>query len=216
MIETAHESSAPWFVFGHDQFQGHVAVVTRAASRGGHAFAALEARIARVDHVAHCAAVITSTPTPTLDADAAHWRRVLDNLIRAFLVAQESLRRMAEVQRGTMALVASDAGYRDGGGLIADAPYAASNAGVLSLVKSLVREFEGSGARVNALVPGPTDTPMHEGIAHRMKERIAAGIPLGCMGRPEDMAAAIVFLSSAAGSFIHGAAPHVDGGAMLR
>jgi 3-oxoacyl-[acyl-carrier protein] reductase len=169
----------------------------------------------RLDHLAHCAAVITARHT--FEADAAHWRRVLDiNLVGSFLVAQRVLHHMRPAGRGSVVLVASDAGFRGGGGLIADAAYAASKAGVLSLVKSLAREFAGSGIRVNALVPGPSDTPMHAGVSAELKDRIAANIPLGRMGRSDDMAAAILYLCSRAASFVHGAALDVDGGLMFR
>jgi 3-oxoacyl-[acyl-carrier protein] reductase len=149
--------------------------------------------------------------------DHAHWQRVLDvNLIGTFLVVQESLARMLPAGRGTIVCVASDAGVRGGGGLIADAAYAASKAGVLSLVKSVAREISGKGVRINALNPGPSDTPMHSGVSAVLKARIAEGLPMKRMGRPEDMAAAILFLCSSAASFVYGAALDADGGSMFR
>lgn len=169
----------------------------------------------RIDHLAHCAAVITSRHSREADAD--HWRRVLDvNLVGTFAVARHVLRHMEPAGRGSVVLVASDAGFRGGGGLICDSAYAASKAGVLSLVKSLAREFAAKGVRVNALVPGPSDTPMHTGVADDLKKRIAANIPLGRMGRPQDMAAAILYLCSPAAAFVQGTALDVDGGLMLR
>lgn len=179
------------------------------------AFDQIDHEHGRLDHVAHCAAVITSTPT--LEADPEHWRRVLDiNLVGTFSIVQAALRRMTESERGTIVLVGSDAGSRGGGGRIADAVYAASKAGVLNVVKSLAREFAGSGIRVNAIAPGPTDTPLHKHVPDTVKQDIAKGIPLGRMGRPEDIAAGIVFLSSEASSFMNGSALDVDGGTALR
>jgi 3-oxoacyl-[acyl-carrier protein] reductase len=172
-------------------------------------------RTGHIDHVLHCAAVITARHSR--GADAAHWRQVLDiNLVGAFLVAQRALRHMEAAGSGTVVLVASDAGFRGGGGLIADSAYAASKAGVLSLVKSLAREFAPAGVRINALVPGPSDTPMHAAVPAELKQRIAANIPVGRMGRSADMAAAALYLSSAAAAFVQGAALDVDGGLMLR
>ncbi len=169
----------------------------------------------RIDHLVHCAAVITSQHTR--EADVGHWRRVLDvNLVGAFVVAQQALRHMEPAGRGSVVLVASDAGFRGGGGLICDSAYAASKAGVLSLVKSLAREFASAGVRVNALVPGPSDTPMHGAAADELKQRIASNIPVGRMGRPEDMAAAILFLCSPGAAFVQGSAFDIDGGLMLR
>ena len=178
-------------------------------------FARIHAEHGPVDHLVHAAAVITAKPF--LEQDAAHWRRVLDiNLVGSFSVVRAALGPMVDRGAGTIVVVASDAGFRGGGGLIADAPYAASKAGVLSLVKSVAREFAGSGVRINALVPGPTDTPLHAAVPGELKQRIAAGLPVGRMGRPDDMAAAILFLSSPAARFVYGSALDVDGGSMLR
>ena len=117
---------------------------------------------------------------------------------------------------GNIVCVASDAGVRGGGGLIADVAYAASKAGVLNMVKSVAREMAGKGIRINALNPGPSDTPLHRGISDELKARIADGLPMKRMGRPDDMAGAILFLCSSAASFVYGAALDADGGAMFR
>jgi 3-oxoacyl-[acyl-carrier protein] reductase len=179
------------------------------------AFAQIHAEHGPIDHLVHAAAIITAKRF--LEQDAAHWRHVLDvNLVGSFSVVRAALGPMVDRGAGTIVVVASDAGFRGGGGLIVDAPYAASKAGVLSLVKSVAREFAGSGVRINALVPGPTDTPMHATVPGELKQRIAAALPVGRMGRPDDMAAAILFLSSPAGSFVYGSALDVDGGSMLR
>jgi 3-oxoacyl-[acyl-carrier protein] reductase len=179
------------------------------------AFKAIDREIATLDHVVTCAAIITAARTPGVTWE--HWRRVLDiNLLGTFFVVQQALARMVPRQRGTIVCVASDAGFRGGGGLIADAAYAASKAGVLSLVKSVAREMAGSGVRINALAPGPTDTAMHKTISAELKEKIAAGLPMKRMGRADDMAAAILFLCSSAASFMYGAALDVDGGSMFR
>ena len=179
------------------------------------AFAQINAEHGPIDHLVHAAAIITAKRF--LEQDVAHWRRVLDiNLVGSFSVVRAALGPMVDRGAGTIVVVASDAGFRGGGGLIADAPYAASKAGVLSLVKSVAREFAGSGVRINALVPGPTDTPLHSTVSSELKQRIAAGLPVGRMGRPDDMAAAILFLSSPAARFVYGSALDVDGGSMLR
>ncbi|MQA81151.1 MAG: SDR family oxidoreductase [Streptosporangiales bacterium] len=174
----------------------------------------IDAEHGRVDNVVSCAAVITAESA--LDMTPEHWERVLRiNLVGTFTVLQEAVRRMTAQGSGQIVAVASDAGKRGGGGLVADAAYAASKAGVLSLVKSLAREFAGTGVRINALTPGPTDTPMHGGLSTDLKERIGAGLPIGRMGHPRDMAAAILFLCSPAATFVYGASLNVDGGAMF-
>lgn len=188
-------------------------VADHASIRAG--FAAVDAQQGRIDHVATCAAIITAKRIGQMDPE--HWRRVLDvNLLGTYFVVQEALARMLPAGRGSIVCVASDAGVRGGGGLVADVAYAASKAGVLSLVKSVAREIAGKGVRINALNPGPSDTPMHRGISDELKARIADGLPMKRMGRPEDMAAAILFLCSSAASFVYGAALDADGGAMFR
>jgi 3-oxoacyl-[acyl-carrier protein] reductase len=179
------------------------------------AFRYADARLGRIDNLVTCAAVITSKRIA--DMDWQHWRRVLDvNLLGTFFVVQAAVARMLSAGAGNIVCVASDAGVRGGGGLIADAAYAASKAGVLSLVKSVARELAGNGVRINALNPGPSDTQMHRGVSAELKARIAEGLPMKRMGRPGDMAAAVLFLCSSAASFVYGAALDADGGSMFR
>lgn len=168
----------------------------------------------RLDHLAACAAVITAVPA--LEMDRTHWQRVFDiNVFGLFTLVQESYRLMLDQGSGTVVVVGSDAGKRGGGGLVADGAYAASKACSLSMVKSFAREFAGRGVRINALTPGPSDTPMHRGISDELKTRIGAGLPIGRMGRADEMAAAILYLSSDAASFVYGASFNVDGGSMF-
>lgn len=171
-------------------------------------------RLDRLDHVVTCAAVITARSA--LDMDRDHWQRLFDvNVLGTFFVVQEAYRRMLPRASGTVVMVGSDAGKRGGGGLIADNAYAASKASVLSMAKSFAREFAGSGVRVNALTPGPSDTPLHSGISAELKERIGAGLPVGRMGRADELAAAALFLSGDGASFVYGASFNVDGGSVF-
>ena len=174
-----------------------------------------DARLARLDNVVTCAAIITAKRIP--EQDWAHWQNVLGvNLLGTFFTVQGAVQRMQAAGGGNIVCVASDAGVHGGGGLIADTAYAASKAGTLSLVKSVARELAGKKVRINALNPGPTDSPMHSHIDRALKDRIAANLPIRRMGRPVDMAAAILFLCSDAASFVYGAALDVDGGSMFR
>lgn len=177
----------------------------------GHLYEVVDSSYGRVDNLVTCAAIITARSG--LDHDRAHWQRVLDvNLLGTYTVLQHGLHRMFARGSGQVVAVASDAGKKGGGGLVADAAYAASKAGVLSLVKSLAREYSGRGVRINALTPGPTDTAMHFGLTDEQRQRISEGLPLGRMGYPVEMAAAICFLRSPAASFVYGASLNVDGG----
>lgn len=175
-----------------------------------------DANLAGLDNVVTCAAIITARRL--FEQDWAHWHKVLDvNLLGTFFTVQAGVKRMLDnSDGGNIVCVASDAGVHGGGGLIADTAYAASKAGTLSLVKSIARELAGKKVRINALNPGPTDSPMHSHIDQSLKDRIAGNLPMRRMGRPDDMAAAIMFLCSDAASFVYGAALDVDGGSMFR
>ncbi|MDI6025351.1 SDR family oxidoreductase [Corticibacterium sp. UT-5YL-CI-8] len=175
-----------------------------------------DANLAQLDNLVTCAAIITAKRI--FEQDWAHWQRVHGvNLLGTFFTVQGAAKRMIENSSGgNIVCVASDAGVHGGGGLIADTAYAASKAGTLSIVKSVARELAGRKVRINALNPGPTDSPMHSHIEQELKDRIAANLPMRRMGRPDDMAASILFLCSDAASFVYGAALDTDGGSMFR
>lgn len=179
-------------------------------------YARCDERVGRIDNVVCCAAIITARKIP--DQDWAHWERVMSvNLLGTFFTVQGAVERMlADEAGGNIVCVASDVAHHGGGGLIADTAYAASKAGTLSIVKSVARELAGRKVRINALNPGPTDSPMHTHIDPALKERIAANLPIRRMGRPEDMAAAILFLCSPDAAFVYGSAMDVDGGSSFR
>lgn len=95
--------------------------------------------------------------------------------------------------------------------------YAASKAALRSFARTWANELKGRGVRVNAVSPGSTDTPGIDGLfgeeqAADVKAKLAAGVPIGRMGRPEEVADVVVFLASAQSSFIVGANVYVDGG----
>ena len=92
------------------------------------------------------------------------------------------------------------------------AMYGASRAALELLTKAWAAEYGASGVRVNAVAPGPTRTPMIAGIGEDMANQIAALAPAGRIGEPEELAAAIVFLASDDGSYVHGVTLAVDGG----
>jgi NAD(P)-dependent dehydrogenase (short-subunit alcohol dehydrogenase family) len=95
--------------------------------------------------------------------------------------------------------------------------YAASKAAVRSFARTWANELKGRGIRVNAIAPGPTDTPGISGAAPeeqaaQLKQAMAAQVPLGRMGRPDEIAAAVLFLASSQSSFITGSNLYADGG----
>jgi NAD(P)-dependent dehydrogenase (short-subunit alcohol dehydrogenase family) len=90
--------------------------------------------------------------------------------------------------------------------------YNASKAAVRSLARTLTAELAPRGIRVNTLSPGPTDTAMFDAVSDDVRAELAAAIPLGRLGRPDEIAAAALFLASQESSFITGAEIPVDGG----
>ena len=132
------------------------------------------------------------------------------NLRGTFLVCRAALKVMAERQSGVIVTVASLAGQV--GGLQAGASYAASKAGVIALTKSLARWAGPLGIRVNCVNPGFIDTPMTETWPGDVRKDLVARTPLGRIGTPEEVAAAVVWLASDQASFVHGSHLDVNGG----
>ncbi|WHX16201.1 SDR family oxidoreductase [Streptomyces malaysiensis subsp. malaysiensis] len=96
--------------------------------------------------------------------------------------------------------------------------YAASKAATRSFARTWANELKGRGIRVNTVTPGPTDTPGLSGLAPDpeqaagLRQHLATQVPLGRLGRPEEIAAAVAFLASGQSSFITGSSLYVDGG----
>jgi NAD(P)-dependent dehydrogenase (short-subunit alcohol dehydrogenase family) len=116
---------------------------------------------------------------------------------------------------GSVILVSSVAGYV---GIRGNSTYSATKAALRSYVRTWTREFTDRGIRFNTLSPGPVDTPMMDSQAHSVehataiKAQYAAAVPLNRLGRPDEIAAAALFLASDDSSFVAGAELSVDGG----
>jgi 2-hydroxycyclohexanecarboxyl-CoA dehydrogenase len=158
------------------------------------------------------AGVNTIAPSESYPDD--EWDRIVDvNLTGVFRCCRAVGARMLEAGNGSIVNVASIVGATVG--MPWRAPYASSKAGVVGLTRTLAVEWGGRGVRVNALLPGPVETPMvgvaiAQGVVDR--QGVVDHTPAGRWGLPDDIAGAVVLLCSPAGRFLTGQAIAVDGG----
>ncbi|MDR6126222.1 NAD(P)-dependent dehydrogenase (short-subunit alcohol dehydrogenase family) [Sphingomonas sp. SORGH_AS802] len=149
------------------------------------------------------------------DTDPALFAEVLRvNLIGPFLAIRHAAPRIAARGGGAIVLTASVAGLRSGAGSPA---YSASKAGVINLAQVAAQQLTGSGVRVNAVLPGLTETGMTQPVFDHARavdklDRIGRLNPLQRAAQPEELAAAVLFLASDAASYVNGQALAVDGG----
>jgi len=138
------------------------------------------------------------------------WDAVIaTNLTAAFLLSKACVRRMLKERRGRIINVASIVGLTGNPG---QTNYAAAKAGLLGFTKSLAREVASRGITVNAVAPGFVDTDMTRALSAEQRGALQAQIPLGRLGAPEDIAAAVLFLASPQAAYITGETLHVNGG----
>jgi 3-oxoacyl-[acyl-carrier protein] reductase len=144
----------------------------------------------------------------------ADWQGVLDvDLSAPFRLIRACLRGMLKRRAGRIINIASIVGVTGNAG---QANYAAAKAGLIGMSKSLAQEVASRGVTVNVIAPGFVETAMTDGLAEAQKTKLLDAIPLGRMGRPEDIAAAAVYLAAEEAGWITGATLHVNGGmAML-
>lgn len=163
-----------------------------------------------LDCLVNSAGIVQSQPL--LDIAEPDLNRMLDiNLKGAFFLCQSVLRVFRERRSGTIVNVASLAAQR-GGGLVGGPHYAASKGGMLSLTRSIAREFGPLGIRANAICPAMIDTPMLDGLTPERLQGIIEAIPLKRTGTRREAAGACLFLASDLSGFVTGATLDVNGG----
>jgi NAD(P)-dependent dehydrogenase (short-subunit alcohol dehydrogenase family) len=152
---------------------------------------------------------------PIAEQTVEHWQEILRvNLIGVFLAVKHSIPHLVKQQSGAIVCTASVAGLKAGA---SSHPYAASKAGVISLVQTTAYSLTGTGVRINAVCPGLIETGMTKPIFDRAKERgtsdkIGQLNPLKRPGQPHELAAMGLFLASDEASYVNGQAFPVDGG----
>jgi 3-oxoacyl-[acyl-carrier protein] reductase len=141
------------------------------------------------------------------------WQTVIDiNLSAAFRLSRAALRGMMKRRWGRIIGITSIVGVTGNPG---QANYAASKAGMIGMAKSLAAEVASRGITVNCIAPGFIETPMTDELSDAQRERLLAAIPSGRLGRPADVAAAVVYVASEEASYITGQTLHVNGGMVM-
>jgi NAD(P)-dependent dehydrogenase (short-subunit alcohol dehydrogenase family) len=147
-----------------------------------------------------------------LDTDEEAWRRIMSiNLTGTFLCSRAVLPHMIERGGGAIINVTSSTGAHDAAPNFA--AYIASKGGVALLTRAMAIDHADDNVRVNAIAPGPTETPMlRDNFSQEELDAFAATFPMKRLGQPNELAAAVLFLASDEASFVTGAILAVDGG----
>ncbi|SDO69033.1 NAD(P)-dependent dehydrogenase, short-chain alcohol dehydrogenase family [Pedococcus dokdonensis] len=177
-------------------------------------FATAKEKFGRLDIAFNNAGISPPEDDSILDTDLDAWRRVQEvNLTSVYLCCKAALPYMLEQKSGSIINTASFVAVM--GAATSQISYSASKGGVLSMTRELGVQFAREGVRVNALCPGPVNTPLLKELFAKDEERAArrlVHVPMGRFGEPEEMANAVLFLASDESSFMTASTFLVDGG----
>jgi len=138
------------------------------------------------------------------------WQKVINiNLTSTFLISKFAIKKMLKNKSGKIVNITSVVGHT---GNLGQANYTASKAGIIAMSKSLAIEYSKKNININCISPGFIKTAMTDKIDDKFKETIISKIPSARLGEPDDIANAVVFLSSNQSSYISGETLHVNGG----
>ena len=168
----------------------------------------------RIDALINNAGI--TQPVKVWDITEADWNRIQDvNLKGVLFLSQAVIPQMKSQKSGSIACMSSVSAQR-GGGILGGAHYAAAKAGVLGLARAMARDLGPDGIRVNCVAPGLIQTDIIAGkLSEERKAEIAAEIPLGRLGRAQDVANAFLFLASDLSSYLTGTTIDVNGGLLI-
>lgn len=177
--------------------------------------AQVEAIIAEIEKTHGSVAILVNNAGITQDNLAmrmkeSEWDSVIDtNLKSVFRLSKAVLRGMMKARSGRIINITSVVGSSGNAGQI---NYAAAKAGIAGMTRALAREIGSRNITVNCVAPGFIDTDMTRALADVQREALLTQIPLGRLGKPEDVAAAVVFLASPQAGYVTGTTLHVNGG----
>ena len=149
----------------------------------------------------------------TIRMSMDEWSKVIDiNLTSTFLMCKFAIKKMLKNKTGKIINITSVVGHT---GNVGQANYTASKAGIVAMSKSLAIEYAKKNINVNCISPGFISTAMTDAIDEKFKESIISKIPANRLGKPEDIANAVLFLASSGADYINGETLHVNGGMYL-
>jgi 3-oxoacyl-[acyl-carrier protein] reductase len=179
--------------------------------QAGEVCAGIYAQSGRLDILVNCAAINREAPALAMDDDT--WQEVMEiNLDGAFRLARSAAKYMMPGRWGRIIQVSSIAAIRGGRGQI---NYATAKSGVEAMTRVLALELGRKGILVNCVAPGIIETEMSERVRREYGEEILKNVSIKRYGRPEEVAAAIAFLTSDDAGYINGQTLRVDGGMAL-
>jgi 3-oxoacyl-[acyl-carrier protein] reductase len=175
----------------------------------------VDALITRIDKTYGAVGILVNNAGITRDNISMRlkddeWDAVLDtNLKAVFRLSKAVMRGMMKARQGRIINVTSVVGHSGNPG---QANYCAAKAGVAGMSRSLARELGSRNITVNCVAPGLIDTDMTKALDEKQRESLIGSIPLGRLGRPEDVAAAVAFLAAPGAAYVTGTTIHVNGG----
>jgi NAD(P)-dependent dehydrogenase (short-subunit alcohol dehydrogenase family) len=163
-----------------------------------------------IDCLIHCAGIVK--PGGILSITEEDYENIIDvNLKGTFNICKSALKVFSKKQSGVIVNIASLAAQR-GGGLVGGTHYAASKGGVVSLTRSIAREFAAMGIRANIICPAMIETSMLDGLNEEQLQDTIASIPMKRVGKAIELAGTCLFLASELSGYITGATIDVNGG----